>query len=65
MEQRRTVVKSSVTSTQAQLPENHNKDCHNEGDKIDSNSTKIIFPCKGEEIDRLKEIKEEVFESFQ
>jgi len=65
LEQRRTVVKSSVTSSQAQLPENHNKDCHNEGDKIDSNSTKIIFPCKGEEIDRLKEIKEEVFESFQ
>ena len=46
----------SATASQTQLQENH-KDCHNVEDprNVEADSTKITFPCKGEDLDRLTE----------
>ena len=55
LEQPKTASKA-VTASEAQLKE-HPKDCHNIEDQV--NSTKIIFPCKDED---LAEILEESFQ---
>jgi len=50
----------SATASEPQLQENH-KDCHNVEDprNVEADSTKITFPCKGEDLGRLTEIKDE------